>query len=82
MIEAIRFSETSVLTSATWRFIPEEDIFLSYELCSPPQTLVTWVQITLETRMSVCVHSVCVVRCADPPYKGHADYVLQANDID
>jgi hypothetical protein len=30
MMEGLRFSETPVLTRATWRNIPEEDILRSY----------------------------------------------------
>jgi hypothetical protein len=37
---------------------------LTYELSSFAWTLGSWVQIPLDTWMSVCVYSVCVVLCA------------------
>jgi hypothetical protein len=51
---------------------------LRHELSSAAQTLVSWVQIPLETWMSVCVYfvfmpssvQVAALRRADPPTKG------------
>jgi hypothetical protein len=57
MMEAIRFSETSVLTRATWRNIPEDGILHLAACLSLPSLLPDFTRI--ETRVAVAVDRLC-----------------------